>query len=166
MTTILPPTEDQLSRMRRNILTEATLEPRRRRTRSVLLVAAIVGGMAVATTAGAIVVRAATVDAQNTSFDCYTSDDLNSAHGTTAYVNDGRETTQLLTVRDRVAKALQTCEAGYQAVETGASTATGPDVPNPTACVLSDARIAVLPNAKSLAESVFCSNLGLAAPQD
>jgi hypothetical protein len=166
MSTILPPTDEQLSRMRRNILTVASLEPRRRRTRSIFLIAAIVGGMTAATTAGAIVIQQASVDSQNTSFDCYTSDDLSSVHGTTAYVNDGRDTTQLHSVRARVTEALQTCEAGYNAVPTGASTGIGQDVPNPTACVLGDGRIAVLPNTKSLTATTFCSDLGLTAPAE
>jgi hypothetical protein len=62
-----------------------------------------------------------------------------------------------------VAFALQTCEAGYSAVPTSQDPAAGPyNVPNPTACVLGDDRIAILPNKGALSDAAFCPSVGLA----
>jgi len=158
----LPPTPSQIADMRQAILT--ALPRRQRKTRRMRL---IVGGViAVAilgsTTAGALVYRA-NIEALNGSFDCYTTANINDPHGTSRYPEGAVSKDQVGSLRDRVAFALQTCEAGYNAIPTSHDPAAGPyDVPNPTACVLNDSRIAILPNKAGLSDPAFCSSIGLA----
>ena len=157
----LPPTESQIADMRRAILTAV---PKRRRTRRIRFI--VGGAIAIAivgsTTAGAVIYRAS-VEALNSSFDCYTTANINDAHGTSKYPPGVADKARVDSLAERVAFALATCEAGYNAVPTSGDPAAGPyDVPNPTACVLSDGRIAVLPNKDGLSDTAFCPSIGLA----
>ncbi len=162
-TTLIPPTESQIATMRQAVLT-AVPQRQRRRRRRLLLAGATAFVLAASTTAGAIAYHTS-VEALNTSFDCYTTANINDPHGTSQYPSDGREATTLNSLADRVQFALQTCEAGYVATPTESAPGAGPfSVPNPTACVLDDGRIAVLPNKDAESDEAFCSSLGLQLP--
>jgi hypothetical protein len=171
MNTLLPPTDADVTRMRERLFKALPAATQQRKRRKVSFAVALSAGVLVlgATTAGAIAQSLASVDAQNTSFDCYTTTDVSGPHGTTAFVDTGRDKTTLNSLADRVKLAVATCEAGYRAVPTGpgedGTTAprTGP-VPNPTACLLGDGRIAVLPNREALTTRAFCGSLGLHTP--
>lgn len=161
----LPPTEGQIADMRQAILTSVPQRQQKaRRTRFVVggaIAIAIVGS----TTAGALVYRAS-VEALNSSFDCYTTANISDPHGTSQYPAGVASKDQVDSLAVRVAFALQTCKAGYSAAPTGQDPTAGPyNVPNPTACVLDDSRIAVLPNKGGLSDAAFCSSIGLAPAQ-
>lgn len=86
MNTLLPPSDLDIANMRERLFEAvpvARRARRRRRRRRMLAVGLSVGVLlAGATTAGAVVQNLASVDARNTSFDCYTTTDLNAPHGT------------------------------------------------------------------------------------
>lgn len=158
----LPPAESQIADMRRAIL--IAVPQRQRKTRRMRLI--IGGAIAVAivgcTTAGALIYRAS-IEALNSSFDCYTTADIGDPHGTSQYPAGVANADHVDSLRARVAFALQTCEAGYRAVPTSHDPSAGPyDVPNPTACVRDDGRIAVLPNRAGSSDASFCASIGLA----
>lgn len=163
-TPVLAPTDAQVALMRRTILTTIDVRRHRRRVRRTVVGAGIALLLAGGTTAAAIYVNSASVDQRNTSFDCYTTTDLSAPHGTSTFVDDGRQKASLLSMEQRARQAVETCVAGYTAVPTdGKSDAV--DVPNPTACVLRDGRLAVLPNKRDQSAEVFCTDLGLTAPR-
>lgn len=163
-TELLPPTDAQIAGMRQEILTVVPLRQRRRRIRIVLVG---VAGIAIAgsLTAGAIAYRTS-IEALNSSFDCYTTSNLSDPHGTSGYADGSGVNTKTVDELDkRVSFALETCEAGYAAVPTVPSPNSGPFiVPNPTACLLDDGRIAVLPNKNDAGAAAFCRSVGLSAP--
>jgi hypothetical protein len=162
-TTLIPPTEIQIATMRQAVLTAIPQRGRRRRRRLMLASAAAVL-VAGSTTAGAIAYQTS-IEALNTSFDCYTTANINGPHGTSQYPGNAQDTTALNSLPDRVQFALQTCEAGYVAIPTEKSPGTGPfTVPNPTACLLDNGRIAVLPNKNAASNETFCKSAGLQAP--
>ena len=165
MNTLLPLTDNEVARSRERLFA-ATLRARRRHT--MLTVGLSVGALVVgATTAGAVVQSLASIDDRNTSFDCYTSTDVNAAHGTSVYADDGRDTATLNSMAERVRFAIQTCEAGYTAIPTDPNLRTAPiDVPNPTACLLGDGRLAVFPNKDDLGVTAFCDSLALTDPHN
>jgi hypothetical protein len=162
MTLQLPPTDEQIARMRREVLTTIAVR-RTRRRRRFWWVAGATALVLAASTAG-VAALFASVDDRNVTFDCYTSTDLTSNHSTSTSVETDRDKNTELSMADRVATALAVCEASYTAVRTGEDAPAGPYVPNPTACVLSDRRIAVLPNAAGKDDASFCVALGLTAP--
>lgn len=168
MNTTLPPNEFEMSRMRTRLF-EALPHTRMRRRRRVILVAGLSAAVLVggATTAGALFVGLASAHARNTSFECYTSDDLNAPHATTMFADGYQDDGSLSSISDRVRLAIATCTAGYSAVETDLSLRGDPIVvPNPTACLLEDGRLAVLPNQGALPPGEFCRSLALAAPME
>jgi hypothetical protein len=161
-TNTLPPTESQIASMRQAILTAVPQREHKVRRMRLILGGAIAVAIVGSVTAGALVYRA-NVEALNGSFDCYTTANINDPHGTSRYPDGVVSTDRVDSLTDRVAFALQTCEAGYRAVPTSHDPAAGPyDVPNPTACVLNDSRIAVLANKGGLSNAAFCSSVGLA----
>ena len=160
----LPPTDAQVDTMRREVLTTIALRSKRRHKTRLALVSGAAAIILGATTAGVVAVQIASVDALNTSFDCYTTTTLSDPHGTSTYEDDGRQKIHELLMSERVAKAIETCIAGYQAIPTEGE----PEqvyVPNPTACVLPDQRLAVLPNEENKSPGTFCRELGLFAPE-
>ncbi|QDZ15892.1 hypothetical protein [Humibacter ginsenosidimutans] len=173
MTTFLPPSDADVARMRERLMAAVPLQRRRRRRVSLTIGLSIAVLVAGATTAGTVAVQLASAQARNSSFDCYTSTDLDAPHGTTMFQNaagsPGDSTADLADIDARVKLAVATCEAGYRAVPTksdGSTTPAAVHVPDPTACLLADGRIAVLPNKNSLGAPRFCDALGLAAPGD
>jgi hypothetical protein len=159
----LPPTDAQVNTMRREVFTAIAKRHRRsHKTRIALFSGAAVLVLG-ATTAGVVAVQIASVDALNTSFDCYTTTNLADPHGTSAYEGNDRQTIHELSMSERVNTAIETCVAGYNAEPT-VGDAERVDVPNPTACVLPDKRLAVLPNKDDNAPEMFCRQIGLVAP--
>lgn len=161
----LPPTESQIADMRRAILTAVPQRQHKMRRMRLIVGAAIAIAIVGSTTAGALIYRAS-IAALNSSFDCYTTANIGDPHGTSQYPAAVANADHLDSLPARVAFALQTCEAGYRAVPTSGDPSAGPyDVPNPTACVLDDGRIAVLPNRAGSSDASFCSSIGLAPAQ-
>lgn len=137
------------------------LARRRRGRRATAIVGA--GVMAAAATAGGLAVRQASERDLNTSFECHTSTDPNVIFGTSSFVDGDLADFANRTTAERVAFAVATCTAGFEAVPTSGGEP-GPAVPNPTGCLLPDGRVAVYPNAEFLGTEEFCSSLSLAAP--
>lgn len=159
----LPPTDAQVDTMRREVLTAIAKRHRRSHKTRIALFSGAAALVLGATTAGVVAVQIASVDALNTSFDCYTTTNLADPHGTSAFEDNDRQTTRELSMSERVATAIETCVAGYNAVPT-AGKDERVEVPNPTACMLPDKRLAVLPNKEGKAPQAFCRQIGLAAP--
>lgn len=172
----LPPTDADVARMRERLMEALPVaRVRRRRRRRIrftvgISVAILVAG---ATTAGAVIQQLASVQARNSSFDCYTTTDVDGPHGTTMFQDaagsPGAKGAGLESVTDRVRLAVATCEAGYTAVPTQPDAGqklipASPHVPDPTACLLGDGRVAVFPNAAAASPAKFCETLGLVAP--
>jgi hypothetical protein len=164
MTHDLGPTTGQLTRMRATILTDIAARHRSTKRRRLvgLGLAAVV---AIGTSAAAITVTQASNDEANTSFDCYSVADVRADHTTSILVDDDRNAFELLPLSERVAAAIERCEASWSAVPDEPYPGSGPiDVPNPTACILADTRLGVFPNRAGQPTGPFCEGLGLAAP--
>jgi len=160
-TTELPPTDQQIARMRSVILSEiaSTRKPHRR----LAIAGALAIGTALVAGAAAIAITQATPREMNYSVDCYTTTNLADAHGTTMLI-DGAAT-ELMPLEERIASALETCHLSWNAVPTEPLPGWAPTVViNPTVCQLRDGRLGVFPNEDDLSADTLCRRIGVMPP--
>ena len=151
------PDSIEFERMKENLLTAASLSDQRRTRRHRIAAIGIAATMVAGTTAGAIVIARAPQGQINYVADCYAAADINSQHGTSAYL-PGDENSKTATPLDqRVKLAEDMCAATWQ-VGTFGSTS----VPNLVTCQLPDGRLAVFPSNDS--QSKLCEQLSLETP--
>ncbi|WP_143483509.1 hypothetical protein [Propionicimonas paludicola] len=111
-----------------------------------------------ATTAGGVAVVQANLTQQNHLTRCYSAWSTSSEFYDSANITDPNLSTTLNPTEQRVAAAIEACEAGWRSGLWPTTTPPGPL----TACQLRDGRLAILPREKT---EEACKDLGLTEPQ-
>lgn len=155
---LLPPSDRQINSMRTIVLDRIARRRRRKRTATVVSLVSATVLVAAGATAGAVVAFGS-IDAQNTSFECYTTTSLDGTHVMALMGDSDRQKERLLSTEQRVAKAIEVCTVIYPSLTTD-------PVPHPTACLLKDNRLGVFPNRDNQDVRGFCLALGLRPPQN
>lgn len=135
--------------------TRVTIE-RRRKQRMPIVIGAV-AGLALATTAGGIAVVQANLTQQNHLTRCFSAWSTSSEYYDSANITDPNQSTKLNPTEQRVAAALEACEAGWRSGLWPTTTPPGPL----KACRLNDSRIAILPQERT---GEGCKDLGLTEP--
>jgi hypothetical protein len=162
----LLPEAAEFERMKRDLLTRVAVTDRQRKRRQHLTALGVSAALALATTAGAILINAAPQGQINYLSDCYGSADMSAVHGTSVYLPGDMNETTPTPLPERVHLAEEMCGASWQ-VGTFAGTSSADGVypsPDLVTCQLADKRLAVFPSSREPEE--LCTSLGLTAPHD
>jgi hypothetical protein len=165
MSRSLLPEAAEFERMKHDLLARVAADDAQRKRRHRVTAISVAGVLAIATTAGAIVM-AAPQGQINYLTDCYGAADMNALHGTSVYLPGDKAQTAPTPLAERERLAEDMCAASWQ-VGTFADKES-PDgvysVPDLVTCQLSDKRLAVFPSQRPPED--LCLSLGLTTPHD
>ncbi|GAA3882989.1 hypothetical protein GCM10022381_26570 [Leifsonia kafniensis] len=156
----------EFERMKQNLLIRVEVTDKQRKRRHRITAIGVAGALAVAMTAGAIMIAAAPQGQINYLTDCYGAADLNSVHGTSVYLPGDLKETTPTPLAERVRLAEDMCGASWSVgtFADGESVDGVYAVPDLVTCQLPDKRLAVFPSQRPPEE--LCMSLGLTTPHD
>jgi len=154
-------TDEQFQRLRRGV----TRRIRNRRRGHRVIALGATGAVALAATAGGIIVNPSPAESLDSYFDCHHSLDRQASWGGALAYFPEEAKKGPLTLEARMAKAIDICKTGWAVGEVN-SDWKPIAVPNPTVCQLPDRRLSVWPNPQGLSPKDLCWSVALSVPHE